>query len=125
MLLNEQVKFGSNARFVADEIAGTASVSADTVKQSNRTQFVLSGNFEGNTDRLNVRSESYLFDADFDGEKTTLSMKKFAEVENNASIAGFLQNNYGRNNSDLFDELKGFKTAPEERGSGSSFSSIT
>lgn len=41
MLLNEQVKFGSNARFVADEIAGTASVSADTVKQSNRTQFVL------------------------------------------------------------------------------------
>lgn len=89
MLLNEQVKFGSNARFVADEIAGTASVSADTVKQSNRTQFVLSGNFEGNTDRLNVRSESYLFDADFDGEKTTLNMKKFAEVENNASIAGF------------------------------------
>lgn len=69
MLLNEQVKFGSNACFVADEIAGTASVSADTVKQSNRTQFVLSGNFEGNTDRLNVRSGSYLFDADFDGEK--------------------------------------------------------
>lgn len=114
MLLNEQVKFGSNARFVADEIAGTASVSADTVKQSNRTQFVLSGNFEGNTDRLNVRSESYLFDADFDGEKTTLSMKKFAEVENNASIAGFLQNNYGRNNnSDLFDELKSASSQKE------------
>ena len=114
MLLNEQVKFGSNARFVADEIAGTASVSADTVKQSNRTQFVLSGNFEGNTDRLNVRSESYLFDADFDGEKTTLSMKKFAEVDNNASIAGFLQNNYGRNNnSDLFDELKSASSQKE------------
>lgn len=114
MLLNEQVKFGSNACFVADEIAGTASVSADTVKQSNRTQFVLSGNFEGNTDRLNVRSESYLFDADFDGEKTTLSMKKFAEVENNASIAGFLQNNYGRNNnSDLFDELKSASSQKE------------
>lgn len=114
MLLNEQVKFGSNARFVADEIAGTASVSADTVKQSNRTQFVLSGNFEGNTDRLNVRSESYLFDADFDGEKTTLNMKKFAEVENNASIAGFLQNNYGRNNnSDLFDELKSASSQKE------------
>lgn len=114
MLLNEQVKFGSNARFIADEIAGTASVSADTVKQSNRTQFVLSGNFEGNTDRLNVRSESYLFDADFDGEKTTLSMKKFAEVENNASIAGFLQNNYGRNNnSDLFDELKSASSQKE------------
>ena len=114
MLLNEQVKFGSNARFVADEIAGTASVSADTVKQSNRTQFVLSGNFEGNTDRLNVRSESYLFDAEFDGEKTTLSMKKFAEVENNASIAGFLQNNYGRNNnSDLFDELKSASSQKE------------
>lgn len=114
MLLNEQVKFGSNARFVADEIAGTASVSADTVKQSNRTQFVLSGNFEGNTDRLNVRSESYLFDADFDGEKTTLNMKKFAEVENNASIAGFLQNNYGRNNnSDLFDELKSASSRKE------------
>mgnify|MGYP000161666306 CR=1 FL=1 len=114
MLLNEQVKFGSNARFVADEISGTASVSADTVKQSNRTQFVLSGNFEGNTDRLNVRSESYLFDAEFDGEKTTLSMKKFAEVENNASIAGFLQNNYGRNNnSDLFDELKSASSQKE------------
>lgn len=114
MLLNEQVKFGSNACFVADEIAGTASVSADTVKQSNRTQFVLSGNFEGNTDRLNVRSESYLFDADFDGEKTTLNMKKFAEVENNASIAGFLQNNYGRNNnSDLFDELKSASSQKE------------
>ena len=114
MLLNEQVKFGSNARFIADEIAGTASVSADTVKQSNRTQFVLSGNFEGNTDRLNVRSESYLFDAEFDGEKTTLSMKKFAEVENNASIAGFLQNNYGRNNnSDLFDELKSASSQKE------------
>lgn len=114
MLLNEQVKFGSNARFVAGEISGTASVSADTVKQSNRTQFVLSGNFEGNTDRLNVRSESYLFDAEFDGEKTTLSMKKFAEVENNASIAGFLQNNYGRNNnSDLFDELKSASSQKE------------
>ena len=114
MLLNEQVKFGSNARFVADEIAGTANVSADTVKQSNRTRFVLNGNFEGNTDRLNVRSESYLFDAEFDGEKTTLSMKKFAEVENNASIAGFLQNNYGRNNnSDLFDELKSASSQKE------------
>ena len=107
MLLNEQVKFGSNACFIADEIAGTASVSADTVKQSNRTRFVLNGNFEGNTDRLNVRSESYLFDAEFDGEKTTLSMKEFNRVEDNASIAGFLQDNYGKNNNTgLFDELK-------------------
>lgn len=41
-------------------------------------------------------------------------MKKFAEVENNASIAGFLQNNYGRNNnSDLFDELKSASSQKE------------
>lgn len=114
MLLNEQVKFGSNARFIADEIAGTASVSADTVKQSNQTAFVLSNNFKGNTDHLKVRSESYLFDAEFDGEKTTLSMKEFNRVENNASIAGFLQNNYGRNNnSDLFDELKSASSQKE------------
>lgn len=107
LMLDKNVTFGQSARFAADQIAGTASVDADAVKHSNRTQFVLNDNFKGNTDQLDVRSESYLFDAAFDGQTTTLNMKAFNQVEENASIAGFLQDNYNSNNGIfLFDELK-------------------
>lgn len=105
--LEGNMKFSGNSKFIADEIKGEALVAAETVQQSNKTRFVLEDNFEGKTDELSVKSESYLFQADFDGGKTTLTMKDFAEVEDNESVAAFLQNNYvTANNAALFDDLK-------------------
>ena len=75
---------------MAAKINGEVTVAAQTVQQSNQTRFTLHNTFEGDTAGLtNVTSESYLFDADFDGKTTTLTMKTFDEVEDNASIADF------------------------------------
>ena len=106
--LNRQVKFNADSRFAAARIDGEATVAAQAVQQSNQTRFTLHNNFEGDTAGLtNVTSESYLFDADFDGKTTTLTMKTFDEVEDNASIADFLSDNYGKNNNTaLYDALK-------------------
>ena len=105
--LDGEVLFGANSHFSADEIDGLATVSANAVKQNNLTEIVLSNNFSGNTDNLEVKSQSYLFDSHFDGQNTTLTMKEFSEVEQNASLSEFLQENYAAdNNQDLFDALK-------------------
>ena len=105
--LNGNVVFGKDANFSAEAIEGTASVSAESVKDSNKSSFVFENNFNGDTTKLSVKSESFLFKSDFDGEKTTLTMKEFSEVEENASIGEFLKENYAQNNrSDLFDDLK-------------------
>ena len=112
--LNSGITFDTNSKFIANKISGIATVSSNAVKQSNQTTYVLENNFEGNTDNLEVASQSFLFNSDFDGKQTTLTMKKFEEVEENASLSEFLQDNYAANNNqELFDELKSASTQSE------------
>ena len=102
------MKFGAKALFAAKEIAGTATAAATVVQNNNSDVVVLEDNFRGNTDNLTVVSESYLFDAAYDGKKTTLTRKDFAEVEQNASLAAYLEENYtAGNNTELYNNLKG------------------
>ena len=105
--LTSNMKFGAKALFAAKEIAGTATAAATVVQNNNSDVVVLEDNFRGNTDNLTVVSESYLFDAAYDGKKTTLTRKDFAEVEQNASLAAYLEENYtAGNNTELYNNLK-------------------
>lgn len=105
--LTSNMKFGAKALFAAKEIAGTATAAATVVQNNNSDVVVLEDNFRGNTDNLTVVSESYLFDAAYDGKKTTLTRKDFAEVEQNASLAAYLEENYAAgNNTELYNNLK-------------------
>ncbi len=105
--LTSNMKFGAKALFAAKEITGTATAAATVVQNNNSDVVVLEDNFRGNTDNLTVVSESYLFDAAYDGKKTTLTRKNFAEVEQNASLAAYLEENYTTgNNTELYNNLK-------------------
>lgn len=105
--LTSNMKFGAKALFAAKEITGTATAAATVVQNNNSDVVVLEDNFRGNTDNLTVVSESYLFDAAYDGKKTTLTRKDFAEVEQNASLAAYLEENYtAGNNTELYNNLK-------------------
>ncbi len=117
---------GSGTVDVEDfQIVGKAVVDSNTVKGSNATQYVLSGQgegaFIGNGDNsaLSAVSGSALFDVmltqndvNEKGVDIQMTMKSFDEFTDNKSLSDFLTSNYtsGRNGA-FFDEMKAIGSA--------------
>ena len=111
-----------NSKFVAkNAISGELVMSSDTVSQGFQTAYTTSNTIDStDTKGLKLSSQSALFNAALaeNGHDVNLTMKSFAEVVKNKSLANFLQNNYAaQNNENLFSSLKSLENV-EQLNSG-------
>ena len=105
--LEGNVVFDKETQIIAENVSGSAVASSSTVQNSNDVSYVMEGNFSGNTDKLTVSSQSYLFNAQYDGNKVVLTKKDFSDVVEDKQLAQYLEQNYSLgNNLSLFDDLK-------------------
>lgn len=96
-------------QFSAPSLTGNLAVSNEVVSSDFLNQYVLYGAIDAeDTSALILSSESALFDAHLTGKDVVLTKKDFATVlENNASVAAFLEKNYAlQNNESLYTSLK-------------------
>ena len=105
--LEGNVVFDKETQIIAENVSGSAVASSSTVQNSNDVSYVMEGNFSANTDKLTVSSQSYLFNAQYDGNKVILTKKDFSDVVEDKQLAQYLEQNYSLgNNLSLFDDLK-------------------
>ncbi len=107
-----------NSKFVAkNAISGELVMSSDIVSQGFQTSYTTSNTLDSaDTKDLKLSSQSALFDTALaeNGHDVNLTMKSFAEVVKNKSLANFLQNNYAaQNNENLFSSLKSLENVKQ------------
>ncbi len=98
--------------FEAPEISGEITAAADIVTEGNETTYVNENSFVGQDSGIKLNSGSYLFDAylvtnEAGNQDVVMTMKNFADVVDNGSVANFLSSNYtlGKN-MDMYSILK-------------------
>ena len=98
--------------FEAPEISGEITAAADIVTEGNETTYVNENSFVGQDSGIKLNSGSYLFDAYLVTNKAgnqdvVMTMKNFADVVDNDSVANFLSSNYTLGtNMDMYSILK-------------------
>ena len=98
--------------FEAPEISGEITVAADIVTEGNETTYVNENSFVGQDSGIKLNSGSYLFDAylvtnEAGNQDVVMTMKNFADVVDNGSVANFLSSNYTLGtNMDMYSILK-------------------
>jgi len=97
--------------YKAQSFTGRVTAASDIVMNGFNDVYKAEGAFEGNTDNLEVSSESYLFDADLEandnGADVKLSRKNFADLVAEQDLAEFLEVNYqAQNNENMYKSLK-------------------
>jgi hypothetical protein len=102
------------SKFVADgAVSGTINMSSSVVGSGFAEEYRVSDMISAtDISALNLQSQSLLFDVKLEnGKDAVLTMKSFADVTENASMAEFLQQNYAaQNNESLFNILKSQQT---------------
>ena len=100
---------GSN--IVAPEVSGVLTLSSDITTGNNNDTYTLENMIRGNTDNLQLTSQSVMFSASMDGNDGTLNRNSFNSLLSNNSLAQYLEDNYKAGNvSELFDSLKEAQT---------------
>lgn len=98
--------------FEAPEISGEITAAADIVTEGNETTYVNENSFVGQDSGIKLNSGSYLFDAylvtnEAGNQDVVMTMKNFANVVDNDSVANFLSSNYTLGtNMDMYSILK-------------------
>lgn len=98
--------------FEAPEISGEITAAADIVTEGNETTYVNENSFVGQDSGIKLNSGSYLFDAylvtnEAGNQDVVMTMKNFADVVDNDSVANFLSSNYTLGtNMDMYSILK-------------------
>lgn len=98
--------------FEALEISGEITAAADIVTEGNETTYVNENSFVGQDSGIKLNSGSYLFDAylvtnEAGNQDVVMTMKNFADVVDNDSVANFLSSNYTLGtNMDMYSILK-------------------
>ena len=98
--------------FEAPEISGEITAAADIVTEGNETTYVNENSFVGQDSGIKLNSGSYLFDAylvtnEAGDQDVVMTMKNFADVVDNGSVANFLSSNYTLGtNMDMYSILK-------------------
>lgn len=98
--------------FEAPEISGEITAAADIVTEGNETTYVNENSFVGQDSGIKLNSGSYLFDAylvtnEAGNQDVFMTMKNFADVVDNGSVANFLSSNYTLGtNMDMYSILK-------------------
>lgn len=98
--------------FEAPEISGEITAVADIVTEGNETTYVNENSFVGQDSGIKLNSGSYLFDAylvtnEAGNQDVVMTMKNFADVVDNDSVANFLSSNYTLGtNMDMYSILK-------------------
>lgn len=98
--------------FDAPEISGEITAAADIVTEGNETTYVNENSFVGQDSGIKLNSGSYLFDAylvtnEAGNQDVVMTMKNFADVVDNDSVANFLSSNYTLGtNMDMYSILK-------------------
>lgn len=98
--------------FEAPEISGEITAAADIVTEGNETTYVNENSFVGQDSGIKLNSGSYLFDAylvtnEAGNQDVVMTMKNFADVVDNDSVANFLSSNYTLGtNLDMYSILK-------------------
>lgn len=98
--------------FEAPEISGEITAAADIVTEGNETTYVNKNSFVGQDSGIKLNSGSYLFDAylvtnEAGNQDVVMTMKNFADVVDNDSVANFLSSNYTLGtNMDMYSILK-------------------
>lgn len=98
--------------FEAPEISGEITAAADIVTEGNETIYVNENSFVGQDSGIKLNSGSYLFDAylvtnEAGNQDVVMTMKNFADVVDNDSVANFLSSNYTLGtNMDMYSILK-------------------
>jgi hypothetical protein len=109
-----QVVATQNATISAQSLSGTLVMAAESVSDGFATAYTTTDTISADsTAGLNLLSQSALFEASLaeNGKDVNLTMKSFADVVENSSLAEFLQNNYAaENNESLFKSLKAEET---------------
>ena len=103
------VTLGATGHLVSPLVEGNLSVSSSAVDQGFNQTYTLPDAIQTqDSSNLNLLSQSVMFNADLNGSDIVLTKKDFATVlENNASVASFLEQNYAlQNNAALFNGLK-------------------
>lgn len=119
--IDGEVILNKGGNFTATEsIKGDINVSENTVKDTFTTESVVENAISAkDVDSLNLRSKSYLYDAELsennDGNyDVVMQMKDFSEITDDSSEAAYLRENYAREkNMALFNTLKNASTASE------------
>ncbi len=104
--------------YKADTLKGEVLAGKDIVMNGFADTYAGENAFEGKNGGLNVKSESYLFEANAKdkGEATDveLNRKKFEEVVEEKDLAAFWESNYQlQHNEKMFNALKSAETAAE------------
>lgn len=98
--------------FEAPEISGEITAAADIVTEGNETTYINENSFVGQDSGIKLNSGSYLFDAylvtnEAGNQDVVMTMKNFADVVDNDSVANFLSSNYTLGtNMDMYSILK-------------------
>ena len=98
--------------YAAPQLVGNLAVMDDVVTQGFETDYRLENAIVSeDTSKLNLYSNSALFEANLEGQDVVMSMKDFEEVTKDGSTAKFLSENYSKkNNESFFNALKEAKT---------------
>ena len=93
---------------IKNNMSGPLGLSADLTTQGFDTTYVAKDMINaGDTSKLQLKSESALFDASLRGSDVVMRMKSFDSVTDNTSFAKFLAKNYASaNNEEFFNKLK-------------------
>lgn len=107
--LGKGVSVSKGGSFSATSISGDLTVSNEVVTSGFENKYILEDAIlTDDASALTLSSESALFDATLSGSNIVLTKKNFADVlQNNASVAAFLEQNYAlQNSAELFESLK-------------------
>lgn len=103
--------------FEAPEISGEITAAADIVTEGNETTYVNENSFVGQDSGIKLNSGSHLFDAylvtnEAGNQDVVMTMKNFADMVDNDSVANFLSSNYTLGtNMDMYGILKAARDA--------------
>ena len=108
-------QLAENGSFSATSLSGNLEVASSVVSSGFDSSYIVSDAIKSDdTSKLNIISESALFDATLVGTDVVLNKKDFSEVINDSKIAKFLEDNYAlSNNEKLFSELKSKASSKE------------
>ena len=101
----------TNAQYnVTNDFSGLLGLSTDFVTQGFNTTYVAKDMINaGDTSKLELKSQSVLFDVNLQGSDVIMQMKGFNTATSNKSLADFLTKNYALgNNEAFFNKLKSF-----------------
>lgn len=99
-------------KIIAPEIKGEITADANITAGGFDKTYSSEDAFVGDTSEIKLNSGSALFDAVLKNNDIVMTMKDFADVVDDKSLAAYLQRNYdAKRNDGLFNQLKTYDTA--------------